>query len=144
MARYSMRKCRTYYKNADIITISLDSHIEAEHDKSRGVKGSYAKIMETLNLIKKYRRSNLLLRFHSVISKINIDNLDSMVGFAKEKGVGELGGAIINPWDFAPHEMLFTPKDKLIVEESINRFKEKANKYNIALAGTYNSILTTI
>lgn len=127
-------------KNADIITISLDSHIEAEHDKSRGVKGSYAKIMETLNLIKKYRRSNLLLRFHSVISKINIDNLDSMVGFAKEKGVGELGGAIINPWDFAPHEMLFTPNDKLIVEESINRFKEKANKCNIALAGTYNSI----
>lgn len=82
---FNDRNAESIIKNADIITISLDSHIEEEHDKSRGVKGSYAKIMETLNLIKKYRRNNLLLRFHSVISKINIDNLVSMVDFAKEK-----------------------------------------------------------
>ena len=81
-------------KNTDILTISLDSCYEDEHDKSRGIKGSYAHIMETLKMIKKYREDTLLLRFHSVISKYNINRLDDMVDFAIKHGGGELGGNI--------------------------------------------------
>jgi len=127
-------------KNIDILTISLDSCYEDEHDKSRGIKGSYAHIMETLKMINKYREDTLLLRFHSVISKYNINRLDDMVDFAIEHGAGELGGAIINPFEFAPNDMLFNQNDQEMVNNKIRCLIEKANQNDIALAGCYNPI----
>ena len=127
-------------KNIDILTISLDSCYEEEHDKSRGTKGSYNHIMETLKLIKKYRNKNLLLRFHSVISKYNIDHLEDMIDFALKHGAGELGGAIINPFDFAPKDMTFNQENQEMVKNKINDFIEKAKQNGIALAGSYNPI----
>lgn len=127
-------------QNADIITISLDSTIEAEHDKSRGVKGSYAHIMNTIELINKYRLPGLLLRFHSVISKINISSLEKFVDFALDKGAGELGGALVNPWEFAPKDMLFSEDDMLLVNRTLTSLRLLAKEKGIALAGAYCAI----
>lgn len=127
-------------KNIDILTISLDSCYENEHDKSRGIKGSYAHIMNTLEMIKTYRNENMLLRFHSVISKYNINRLEDMVDFAIKHGAGELGGAIINPFEFAPKDMIFAPEDQEMISQKIDAFIKKARQNNLALAGSYNPI----
>lgn len=124
----------------DILTISLDSCFEEEHDKSRGVKGSFAHIQHALSLIKRYRNNHLLLRFHSVISKLNIDRMEDMVDFAVRNGAGELGCAVINPYDFAPKSMLFTQDEMPRVNEILDSVKKKAIAHNIALAGGYNPI----
>ena len=131
-------------KNVDILTISLDSCYEEEHDKSRGVNGSYAHVMETLKMVRAFRKDDMLLRFHSVISKYNIDRLEDMVDFAIEHGAGELGGAIINPFDFAPKDMVFDKDDQLMIKCKIDSFIKKARQNNIALAGCYNPIFDNV
>lgn len=127
-------------KNVDVLTISLDSCHEDEHDMSRGIKGSYARIMKTLSLVREYRHDNLLLRFHSVISKYNINRLEDMVDFAIKHNAEELGGAIINPFEFAPKDMVFTPEDQIIVQNKIDKFIKRAKQNDIKLAGSYNPI----
>lgn len=126
--------------NVDILTISLDSCHEEEHDKSRGVRGSYARIMNTLEYVKAFRKNEFLLRFHSVISKYNINHLEDMVDFAIENGAGELGGAVVNPFDFVPKDMVFLEEDQSLVKRTIENFKEKAKRNDIDLAGCYNPI----
>jgi len=127
-------------QNVDILTISLDSAIEKEHDKSRGFEGSYSHIKNSLKLIHKYRLDSLLLRFHCVISKVNIENLDKIIDFAKQNEVKEIGGAVINPFNFAPEYMLFDEDEKKRLNDILENFKVKARQNNIGLAGCFNHI----
>jgi radical SAM protein with 4Fe4S-binding SPASM domain len=137
---FSEKNVEKILSNVDILTISLDSAIESEHDRSRGMEGSYSKIMNSLDLIKRYNSNNLLLRFHCVISKVNYKNLEAIIDLAKQNGIGEIGGAVINPFDFAPEYMLFNDDERKEIDKTIERFKEKAKDNSLNLAGCFNQI----
>lgn len=131
--------------NVDILTISIDSAIEKEHDASRGVHGSFSRILNSLDLINQFRGDGLVLRFHSVISRINIHSLSSFIPFAKKHNVNELGGALINPFDFAPRSMVFDGDEEYKqAQDEINNFIVLASHNGFKLAGCYNPISDTI
>jgi len=80
------------------------------------------------------------LRVHCVISAINYLRLNDYISFTKEYRINEIGGAIINPFSFAPRSFIFTDRDKLELDNKIKEFCMSAKKEGIALAGCFNHI----
>jgi radical SAM protein with 4Fe4S-binding SPASM domain len=68
-----------------VINLSIDG-IGQKHDRIRGVRGNYEKVMETFSLLKRMKRtySNLLIGMHTVISKHNILELPEIYDHIKD------------------------------------------------------------
>ena len=66
--------------------------------------------------------------------------MEKFVDFALDKGAGELGGALVNPWEFAPKDMLFSEDDMLLVNRTLTSLRLLAKEKGIALAGAYCAI----
>jgi MoaA/NifB/PqqE/SkfB family radical SAM enzyme len=62
----------------DLILMSLDSPIQKEHDRIRGLPGLYEKIMKSVDLIKR-EYAHISLQFSFSISKYNIHCIDEMI-----------------------------------------------------------------
>jgi MoaA/NifB/PqqE/SkfB family radical SAM enzyme len=62
----------------DLILMSLDSPIQKEHDRIRGLTGLYEKIMKSVDLIKR-EYPHISLQFSFSISKYNIHCIDEMI-----------------------------------------------------------------
>jgi MoaA/NifB/PqqE/SkfB family radical SAM enzyme len=59
------------------INISLDG-VGADHDEIRGVKGNYEKALETYRRLKELSYPNLMLSFHTVVSRFNVHRIPSI------------------------------------------------------------------
>ena len=70
----------------DILTISLDSAVAEEHDRFRGVPGTFAKVMETIRLA---RAMGFKITLGGVVSSQNIRSagLVQLIEFAHKLGV---------------------------------------------------------
>ena len=82
--------------NSDIkaITISLDHYLEERHDKIRGVKGTYKKLMEGLLLLIDFKRKYgdlIKINLNTVINKDNYKDLIDIYNFIDKLG-------FINSW----------------------------------------------
>lgn len=69
-----------------IINFSIDG-IGEEHDRIRGVKGNWDRIITSLSTLKKLknRNSNIIIGVHTVISRFNMQNLPEIVTYIVEK-----------------------------------------------------------
>lgn len=72
------KQIHEYGANLNLILISLDSPIREEHDRIRGLKGLYDKVMESVSIIKK-DFPLISLQFSFSISKYNIHRVDEMI-----------------------------------------------------------------
>lgn len=126
-------------KQCDMITVSLDSSDPDVNDKSRGVPGSTQKSIAGLKLLR-YHNPYLYLRIHSVISALNVDNLTDFVSLAKELSLNEIGGAVMNPFEFVPDNMRLSNTQKAALNNNIEKLRALAHKEGIALAGCYEDI----
>lgn len=69
------------------MALSLDG-LEKEHDKLRGVKGNFKKVIKTFDLLKRLKRRypNLSVKIHTVITNKNYDKLDDLIEYVKKIG----------------------------------------------------------
>jgi MoaA/NifB/PqqE/SkfB family radical SAM enzyme len=73
--------CRT---SEVVINLSLDG-VGEEHDRVRGIKGNFDKVMRVYRELKALNRPNLTVGVHSVISKFNIDHFPELHRFVTEQ-----------------------------------------------------------
>ena len=66
------------------VSISLDSHIPAQHDEFRGVLGSWEK---SVNACKALRKNNVLIQVNTTLTQQNYDQIDDIMSLAEEIGV---------------------------------------------------------
>ena len=73
-------------KSAGITTvsISIDSHIAAQHDDFRGVVGSWEK---AINAIKALRANNVLVQVNTTLTHDNYDQIDNIMSLSESLGV---------------------------------------------------------
>lgn len=78
----------------DVLTISLDGPSPQINDYVRGVKGSFRKVIRTINLIKKWKeklgKEKPWLRMNVVLTNKNYDKLSDMIKLAKKFGFMEV------------------------------------------------------
>ena len=79
-------KVATKLKEAGIATvsISLDSHIPAQHDEFRGVGGAWEK---AVNACKALRKNNILVQVNTTLTQQNYNQIDDIMSLAEEIGV---------------------------------------------------------
>ncbi|MCL2642125.1 MAG: radical SAM protein [Candidatus Bathyarchaeota archaeon] len=66
------------------VSISLDSHIAAQHDDFRGVIGSWDK---AVNAIKALRANDVLVQVNTTLTHDNYDQIDDILSFSESIGV---------------------------------------------------------
>jgi radical SAM protein with 4Fe4S-binding SPASM domain len=66
------------------VSISLDSHIAAQHDDFRGVIGSWEK---AVNAIKVLHANNVLVQVNTSLTHDNYDQIDDIMSFSESIGV---------------------------------------------------------
>jgi radical SAM protein with 4Fe4S-binding SPASM domain len=66
------------------VSISLDSHIPAQHDEFRGVAGSWEK---AVNACKALRKNNVLVQVNTTLTQQNYSQIDNIMSLAEEIGV---------------------------------------------------------
>ena len=73
---------RLYESGIKRITFSVDGSNSETHDKIRGVKGSFNKILTSVSSIKEYykkQKSDIIITFVCVVSNLNYENLVNLV-----------------------------------------------------------------
>ena len=68
----------------ETVSISLDSHIPEQHDKFRGVKGSWAKAVKA---VKALRKKGVLVQINTTVTQQNYDQIDDIMSMAEKLGV---------------------------------------------------------
>ncbi len=114
-------------KNIDTLTLSFDGD-EKIHDAQR-CEGSYR---NTLEAIKSAKQNNIFTRLHTVLTKNNIECIDYILDFAKEKKV-IVSFSVVEFDPFSDREnirALLPPEDKF-KSVILNLFyqKTRGNKY---------------
>jgi radical SAM protein with 4Fe4S-binding SPASM domain len=66
------------------VSISMDSHIAAQHDDFRGVIGSWEK---AVNAIKVLHANNVIVQVNTTLTHDNYDQIDDIMAFAESMGV---------------------------------------------------------
>ena len=66
------------------VSISLDSHISAQHDEFRGVAGAWEK---AVNACKALRKNNVLVQVNTTLTHQNYDQIDDIMSLAEGIGV---------------------------------------------------------
>ncbi len=102
----------TIVRCVDFVSISFDG-IGETHDKMRGVKGAYDRMVEALKLLSERGVST---KVSSMVWKDNIDQLEDMVITAKNLGVKKVNFAILVPVGRAKEN-----KDMLIDDNMYSR-----------------------
>jgi radical SAM protein with 4Fe4S-binding SPASM domain len=66
------------------VSVSLDSHIAAQHDEFRGVPGAWDK---AINAIKVLRENDVLVQVNTTLTQENYDQIDDIMTLAEQIGV---------------------------------------------------------
>lgn len=122
----------------DSVIISVESHIPKIHDSIRGVKGSFNRLKEGIDLIKKLRHSNLpTLAVRLIVNKKTCQNLGDYIKYWKPR-VDEI---ILQPIHENPVIAFKIPKNMRLPEEDKERFSNNFNntlkKHKLGFRGYY-------
>ena len=66
------------------VSISLDSHIPAQHDEFRGVAGAWEKAVQACKAL---RKNNVLVQVNTTLTQQNYNQIDDIMSFAESIGV---------------------------------------------------------
>lgn len=107
------------------IQVSLDSHIEAEHDEFRGYKGAYKAAIKLLERCAK--SSNLVSSMRVSVTPDRIDQVEDMVNLALKIGCQRIGlGSIIPVGRASDRKLCMNASQK---KEFIGKISELRKKY---------------
>jgi MoaA/NifB/PqqE/SkfB family radical SAM enzyme len=117
----------------DICNLSLDSYDEKEHDSSRGMRGSYRKVMEIIKYCKRFGPKPMI---GTVISHKNVHgrNLMDLIRFAEREKILLLANLAV------PAGRWSSNKEVLLTEED-QRFIRALSRKHKALRLDFNSNL---
>ena len=68
----------------ETVSISLDSHIPKQHDKFRGVPGSWKKAIDAINAL---RENDVLVQVNTTLTQQNFNQIDDIMSLAENLGV---------------------------------------------------------
>ena len=68
----------------ETVSISLDSHIPEQHDKFRGIQGSWEK---AVNAIKVLRKNGVLVQVNTTVTQQNYSQIDEIMSLVEKLGV---------------------------------------------------------
>ncbi len=110
--------------NWNLIAFSIDSPIESTQDRIRGVKGTFKKIIKSINLINSWKKdlnkTNPKIIFVPVLSNKNFNEMSELIKLAKKLHVKEIYFKPLHIFDIKCNDA-----DKMIIEK---RQIEKVNK----------------
>lgn len=66
------------------VSISLDSHIPAQHDAFRGVPGAWEKAIQAIKVL---RENDILVQVNTTLTQENYDQIDDIMSLAEQIGV---------------------------------------------------------
>jgi radical SAM protein with 4Fe4S-binding SPASM domain len=66
------------------VSISLDSHIPAQHDAFRGVPGAWEKAIQAIKVL---RENDILVQVNTTLTQENYDQIDEIMSLAEQIGV---------------------------------------------------------
>lgn len=114
------------------LNLSLDG-LKNTHDKMRGVKGSFNKIVKTVKGLKELRHEhkNLIINISTVLSNFNLNEVKDLIGFVKQNL--EVDSHSFEVLRGSPKDKNFKPLTpeqfesvlKLIIENNYHYFKKK-------------------
>lgn len=112
------------------IMISLDSNTESVHDNIRGMKGSYKKIMNAIDLldsIKTENSSNISIGITTTVNALNLSTIPNLVEWVrKSKKINHIRFQVvtqvfntkpIDEWYLDDRYSFLWPKDKHLIKE---------------------------
>jgi MoaA/NifB/PqqE/SkfB family radical SAM enzyme len=105
-----------------MLSVSLDSAFEENHDRMRGRTGVYRAAMSA---IENALDVGLLVNIYVVISPSNIDELDDFYQLAKDMGVHE-----ITFFEIVPTGRWFDHKDDLLSSGDMQKFNDFIERSN--------------
>jgi MoaA/NifB/PqqE/SkfB family radical SAM enzyme len=106
----------------DMLSVSLDSAFEVNHDRMRGRTGVYRAAMSA---IEKALDVGLMVNIYVVISPSNIDELDDFYQLAKDMGVHE-----ITFFEIVPTGRWLDHKDDLLSSGDMQKFNDFIERSN--------------
>lgn len=113
------------YKEKVIFSISLDSYLEAEHERKSGIKGSFNK---TISAIKSLSHLGFIVRASMAVDEGNWNQIEKTLLFSKSIGASMFTYSPIVPVGRAKNIKIFdsrVPKDEII-----NTEKKILNEYS--------------
>ena len=120
----------------DHIVISLDGANEDLNDYLRPPKGTFKRVIKALDILKEYKKiCNSIKPFvdiYCVLSKANIDEIDSMMMLAVEKNVNHVNFKPIKPYSKSCQSLLLSKEDFLQARDKFYSALRLATKYRIA------------
>ncbi|ADE36201.1 Radical SAM domain protein [Methanohalophilus mahii DSM 5219] len=106
----------------NMLSVSLDSAFEANHDRMRGRTGVYR---AAISAIENALDVGLMINIYVVISPSNIDELDDFYQLAKDMGVHE-----ITFFEIVPTGRWFDHKDDLLSSRGMQKFNDFIERSN--------------
>jgi radical SAM protein with 4Fe4S-binding SPASM domain len=111
------------YKDKIVFSISLDSHLEEDHDRRCGVKGSYVKTVRGIKLL---AENGFIVRTAMVIDENNWSQVEDTLLFSKSIGATKFAYSPILPFGRAEQDYSFWKKISIEkVKQQDERLKEE-------------------
>jgi len=95
----------------NLMSISLNSSNQRIHDATRGIKGSYKKIIST---IKELRKSNIKIILFTLMLKQNLDTIPNLIHWAKKNYLNIKLQMFVSP------DLMFYAKDSYDAQKNEN------------------------
>ncbi len=107
------------------VSISLDSHISAQHDEFRGVEGAWEK---AVNACKVLRRNNVLVQVNTTLTQQNYNQIDDIMSLSEKIGVENFHLFFLVPTGRGAKLADISPKK---YEDMITNTFAKVSKHNL-------------
>lgn len=126
-----------------MVSVSLDNLNSDKHDKFRAHKGAFSKAVEALRLVAESNLPNVVASMRSTIQASQIDEMESMVNFARNIGCKRISFSAIHPAGRAigRNDLWMTCEQKLAFLREIYRFKKLFPDINITTSDPLKCLL---
>ncbi|HOW27048.1 MAG TPA: radical SAM protein [Elusimicrobiota bacterium] len=113
-----------FVKNGwDEISISLDAPRAEIHDHLRDKKDTFRRVLEGLEMINaakgRHKTGSPTLKFHSVLTTLNIELVHELVELAARHRVAEVELDSMNPNEPSSHPLILTERDVVLFQDRI-------------------------
>jgi radical SAM protein with 4Fe4S-binding SPASM domain len=113
------------YKNKVLFSISLDSHLEKEHDRRCGMKGAFKKTVKGIKLL---AEQGFIVRTAMAVDENNWSQIENTLLFSKSIGATKFSYSPIIPFGRAEKNYSFWKN--ITVEEVKNKDKHLKDNYS--------------
>jgi len=113
-----MERYKDQFRN---VSLSLDGATAATHDKIRGRKGAFERVIGSA---KEYIQAGYRVKFAAVLNRQNKDEMEGLVNLAMDLGASSIGfgGTIPTPWN---QNLVLSDEESLHLWEQAAALREK-------------------